>query len=73
MTQYKPGDFVACYITNTEVHEELLTWGMVINVSDTLKDILVLDPDGDSHWWPADRWRPLSERKKNLDIYGTLA
>ena len=64
---------MACYITNTEVHEELLTWGMVIEVSDTLRDILVLDPHGDSHWWPSHRWRPLPERKKTIDIYGTLA
>ena len=64
---------MACYITNTEVHEELLTWGMVIDISDTLRDILVLDPHGDSHWWPATRWRPLSEKKRSLDIYGTLA
>lgn len=73
-TEYQPGDFVACYITNTEVFEELLEWGMVIEVSNTLKDILVLDSGGNTHWWPARRWRPLKdEKQKNIDIFGTLA
>ena len=74
MENYEPGDFVACYLTNSEVYEELLTWGMVIDVSETLKDILVLDADGNSRWWPAKRWRPLAQRSdKKLDIFGTLA
>ena len=63
MTIYKPGDLVACYITNTEVYEELLTWGVVLEVSDTLKDVLVLDNDGLQAWYPARRWRPLQENK----------
>ena len=72
--KYQPGDFVACYITNTEVYEELLIWGMVIDVSPTLEDVLILDKDGNSHWWPAHRWRPFVEKtKKTLDIIGTLA
>ena len=37
--KYQSGDFVACYIINTEVYEELLVWGMVIDVSPTLEDI----------------------------------
>ena len=72
-SKYYPGDFVACYITNTEVYEELLTWGLVIEVSPTLEDILVLDPNGKTNWWPAKRWRPLTEQKKVIDIIGTLA
>ena len=72
-SKYQPGDFVACYITNTQVYEELLAWGMVIEVSPTLEDILVLDKDGSSHWWPAHRWRPMSALKKSIDIFGTLA
>ncbi len=74
MENYEPGDFVACYLTNSEVYEELLTWGMVIGVSETLKDILVLDPSGHSRWWPSHRWRPLAEKSEtSLDIIGTLA
>tara|TARA_Y100000114_G_scaffold23700_2_gene19423 strand:+ start:2504 stop:2728 length:225 start_codon:yes stop_codon:yes gene_type:complete len=71
--KYEPGDFVACYITNTEVYEELLIWGMVIEVSPTLEDILILDKDGNSNWWPSKRWRPFTTLKKSIDIYGKLA
>ena len=71
--KYYPGDFVACYITNTEVYEELLVWGMVIDVSPTLEDVLILDKEGNSRWWPARRWRPLNNLKKTIDIYGKLA
>tara|TARA_B100000282_G_C31356404_1_gene320251 strand:- start:243 stop:467 length:225 start_codon:yes stop_codon:yes gene_type:complete len=71
--KYQPGDFVACYITNTEVYDELLAWGMVIDVSPTLEDILVLDKEGLAHWWPARRWRPLNSLKKSIDIIGILS
>ena len=71
--KYQTGDFVACYLTNTEVYEQLLTWGMVIDISPTLEDILILDKDGNTHWWPAHRWRPMNNFKKSLDILGTLA
>jgi hypothetical protein len=72
--KYQPGDFVACYLTNTKVYEELLVWGMVIEVSPTLEDILILDKEGDIHWWPSRRWRPLCQsQEKCLDIIGQLA
>lgn len=70
--KHQPGDFVACYITNSEVYEELLTWGMVVQVSPTLEDILVLDSLGQSHWWPSHRWRPLNTDKK-IEIIGSPA
>tara|TARA_Y100001958_G_C21018702_1_gene396104 strand:+ start:70 stop:297 length:228 start_codon:yes stop_codon:yes gene_type:complete len=70
--KYQPGDFVACFLTNTEVYEELLTWGIVVDVSPTLEDILVLDKDGNSHWWPAHRWRPLNRLHKNINVVGSL-
>ena len=73
MTPYKPGDFVACYITNTEVFEELLMWGMVIEVSETLDDVLVLDQTGSSRWWPSRRWRPLAKVDFDTNIEGYLA
>ena len=57
--RFQPGDFVACYVTNTDVVHDLLTWGMVIEVSATLKDILVLDKSGDKNWWPSRRWTRL--------------
>ena len=63
MQRYSPGDFVACYLTNTSVYEELLTWGMVIEVSTCLEDILVLTPDGNSNWWPSHRWAPLTTKQ----------
>jgi len=74
MTYYRPGDLVACYISNTEVYEELLMWGIVLEVSDTLKDVLVLDNHGTTAWLPSRRWRPLvEESEKTLDIIGSLA
>ena len=73
-SKYEPGDFVACYISNTEVYEELLMWGMVVDISPTLEDILVLDKDGGTHWWPSHRWRPMVNNvEKSVDIIGTLA
>ena len=72
-SKYRPGDFVACYVTNTEVYEELLVWGLVVEVSPTLEDILVLDPNGTKNWWPARRWRPLKKIEKQVDIIGNLA
>ncbi len=56
------GDLVACYITNSEVYEELLDWGLVIDTNPSVEDILVLDPRGEARWWPQKRWRLL---KKN--------
>lgn len=75
MTTYKPGDFVACYVSNTKVSEELLIWGMVISVSPTLEDIFVLDRDGNSNWWPRRRWRPLENTpiEHPTEIKGVLA
>lgn len=71
--KYQTGDFVACYVTNAEVYEELLVWGMVIDISPTLEDILILDKDGKTSWWPAHRWRPLNLDREISPIIGTLA
>lgn len=74
MAYHDPGDFVACYLTNTKVYEELLLWGMVIEVSPNLEDVLVLDRDGNLHWWPARRWKKLTDEKdKTKIIIGRLA
>ena len=73
MTQYSPGDFVACYLTNTEVFEELLIWGVVLQVSETLNDVLVLDNSGNKNWYSSKRWRPLKEKKKTLESSFVLA
>ena len=72
MTLYKPGDLVACYLTNTQVYEELLSWGIVLEVSDTLKDVLVLDNLGNSNWFPARRWKRLEPEEKT-NVLGVLA
>ena len=72
MALYKPGDLVACYLTNTEVYEQLLSWGVILEVSESLEDVLVLDNTGNANWFPARRWRPLKE-EPTLDIVGTLA
>ena len=58
----KKGDLVACYITNTDVHEELFDWGLVIDTNPSVNDILVLDNHGQSRWWPQKRWRLLKRK-----------
>ena len=70
---YRPGDLVACYLTNTEVYEELLTWGIILEVSNTMKDVLVLDNIGNISWFPARRWRPLKQNTQSQEITGILA
>ena len=73
MSRYNPGDFVACYLTNTEVFEELLAWGIVLQVSETLNDVLVLDNMGNKNWYPSRRWRPLKEQEQTLERSFVLA
>jgi len=71
----KPGDLVACYITNTEEWEALMSWGLVLEVNENLEDILILDNQGHQRWWPRKRWKIVSSKKhiKNLDISVKLA
>lgn len=74
--RFQTGDLVACYLVSSS-HEAsgLFQWGMVIEVSETLQDILVLDNGGYTNWYPATRWTKLDEvpKEKVLDIYGLLA
>ena len=67
----KKGDLVACYLTNTEVHEELLEWGIVLDTNPDLNDILVLSNNGASSWWPAKRWK-LLEKKTEINLTSGL-
>ena len=73
--QVKKGDLVACYITNTDQWQVLMSWGIVLEVDSILGDVLVLDNEGSSTWGPEKRWRVISEKKriKNLDITFKLA
>ena len=64
----KRGDLVACYITNTDQWEELLNWGIVLDVNESVHDILVLDNAGYQRWWPSTRWRLLKEEKSKKNI-----
>ena len=74
MTMYNPGDLVACYISNSAVYEELLMWGIVLEVSETLKDVLVLDNTGSINWFPSFRWTMLRNNTSlTPDIIGHLA
>ena len=57
------GDLVACYVTNTKVYEQLLEWGIVVDVNG-LGDLQVLTNHGNLSWWPKKRWRLL---KKHVD------
>ncbi len=56
------GDLVACYLTNTEVYEEVLDWGIVMDVNIIQKDILILHRAGHQQWWPRKRWRILQKK-----------
>ena len=68
------GDLVACYITNTDVIEQLLMWGIVLEVTETLQDVLVLDNLGNTSWYPIHRWTTLTMNAKPLiEIEGFLA
>ncbi|MBP04936.1 MAG: hypothetical protein CMA72_09170 [Euryarchaeota archaeon] len=71
----KKGDLVACYITNTDQWEALMSWGIVLDVNPTVHDVLVLDNTGHQRWWPHKRWKILSSKKeiKHLDIQVKLA
>ena len=73
MRTFTEGDLVACYLTNTNVIEELLVWGIVLQVQDTLEDVLVLDNLGNKNWYPSRRWRPLIVHRNIVDIKGVLA
>ena len=53
------GDLVACYVTNNEVYQQLLEWGIVLDVNENLGDIYVLSNNGLLRWWPIKRWRLL--------------
>ena len=66
---------MACYLTNTEIVSGLFQWGIVLEVSKCLQDILVLDNGGYTNWYPSRRWTKLDEvpKEKVLDIYGLLA
>lgn len=62
MARIDKGDLVACYLTNTEHYEKLLNWGIVLDVSEKLLDVLVLDNYGNSQWWNSKRWRLLKKK-----------
>jgi len=69
------GDLVACYISNTNEWQVLMSWGIVLDIDVILGDILVLDNEGSQTWWPQKRWKVVSSKKqiKNLDIEVKLA
>ena len=69
MGNFREGDLVACFLTNTSVVEELLMWGIVLEVTDTLADIRVLDNAGNESWYPAKRWTKMPTKfEKRLDL-----
>lgn len=69
---FKKGDLVACYITNTDEWETLMCWGIIIDMNNSVHDILVLDNHGTQRWWPSHSWKLLSSKKKikylDLDV-----
>ena len=65
------GDLVACYITNTEEYESLMSWGIVLDRSDPVGDVLVVDNMGYARWYPEKRWRILIKKTNNFIDLGT--
>jgi len=64
----KKGDLVACYVTNSSEFESLLSWGIILDVNESLKDVMVLDNTGDARWWPQKRWRILQAKDSNKTL-----
>ena len=65
VTDINKGDLVACYILNSSLEQEaLLQYGIVLEVNPHVEDLLVLDNNGDTRWWPQKRWRLLKKKKK---------
>ena len=65
MSKLSVGDLVATYLTNTSEYETLIQWGIVIDINESVGDLLVVDHTGHARWWPKRTWRLL---KKKVDI-----
>ena len=64
------GDLVATYYLNTSmIDEELLQYGIVVDINDWIGDILVLDNNGQLRWWGKRRWRVLRKKKILKMVY----
>lgn len=66
----KKGDLVACYVTNTDEYESLMSWGIVLDTNPAVEDVLVLDNAGYTRWWPSKRWRILKQEKETINLNG---
>ena len=62
------GDLVACYVTNTSEYESLMSWGVVLDINESVGDVLVVDNSGYTRWWPSRRWRILNKKKVNNSL-----
>ncbi len=56
---------MACYLTNTSEYESLMNWGIVLDINESLGDVLVIDNAGFTRWWPSRRWKILKKKKTN--------
>ena len=64
MEEYEIGDLVVSYIMNSSMPEpEILHHGVIIDINESLEDILVVDNSGSSRWWNIKRWKILSKKK----------
>ena len=65
MDEYEVGDLVVTYLFNTSMSEpEIIQHGIIIEINETLKDILVVDNCGNQRWWNCKRWQILRKHKK---------
>ena len=53
----KKGDLVCAYIMNSSLVEKYLQHGVVIEVNTVTDDVMVLDNNGYTRWYPESRWR----------------
>ena len=65
MEEYEIGDLVVTYLFNTSMADpEIIQHGIIIDINESLKDILVLDGEGNSRWWNSKRWQILRKKQK---------
>jgi len=66
MDEYEVGDLVVTYLFNTSMTEpEIIQHGIILDTNSSLKDIFVLDNEGNSRWWNCKRWQILRKNKKS--------
>jgi len=56
------GDLVASYLTNTSEYDTLLEVGLVLEVNEEQRNLLVLTRAGHKLWWNENSWRLMQKK-----------